>query len=50
MADPTLHAAAHYLMGTAKFRNGYALAEAEGHYHTATGLVADGGSTRKSAS
>lgn len=37
--DPTLHASAHYLMGTAKFRNGYALREAEMHYQTAMNVV-----------
>lgn len=38
-ADPTLHASAHYLMGTAKFRNDGALAAAEAHYIQATELV-----------
>ena len=39
--DPTLHASAHYLMGTAKFRNGYDLSEAEQHYIEATRLVTE---------
>lgn len=39
VSDPTLHASAHYLMGTAKFRNDAALAEAEAHYVQATELV-----------
>ncbi len=41
VADPTLHASAHYLMGTAKFRNGYDLGEAEQHYIEATRLVTE---------
>jgi len=39
VADPTLHASAHYLVGTAKFRSDAALAEAEAHYVQATELV-----------
>lgn len=38
--DVTLHASAHYLMGTAKFRNGYSLTEAATHYAAATRLAA----------
>lgn len=37
--DVTLHASAHYLMGTAKFRNGYSLTEAATHYAEATRLA-----------
>ncbi len=37
--DPELQASAHYLMGTAKFRNGYSMSEAASHYATATKLV-----------
>lgn len=37
--DATLHASAHYLMGTAKFRNGYSLTEAAAHYAEATRLA-----------
>lgn len=37
--DATLRASAHYLMGTAKFRNGYSLTEAAAHYAEATHLV-----------
>ena len=40
--DPTLHASAHYLMGTAQFRNGYPLGEAESHFRKAMALVDDG--------
>ncbi len=43
VTDPHLHASAHYLMGTAKFRNGYALREAEMHYTKAMDLVAAAG-------
>ncbi|MCB0064228.1 MAG: AAA family ATPase [Caldilineaceae bacterium] len=39
--DPLLHASAHYLMGTAKFRNGYALHEAEAHYETGMKLATE---------
>lgn len=39
--DPMLHASAHYLMGTAKFRNGYSLHEAEGHYQTGMNIVTE---------
>ncbi|MEZ4733293.1 MAG: AAA family ATPase [Caldilineaceae bacterium] len=35
----TFHASAHYLMGTAKFRNGYAMQEAAAHYAEATRLA-----------
>ncbi|MCB0104641.1 MAG: AAA family ATPase, partial [Caldilineaceae bacterium] len=41
--DPTLHASAHYLMGTAQFRNGYSLSEAESHFRSAMALVVEGG-------
>jgi tetratricopeptide (TPR) repeat protein len=37
--DPLLHASAHWLMGTAQFRNGYALHEAEAHFAAAIDLV-----------
>ena len=30
--DIALHASAHYLMGTAKFRNGYSMSDAAIHY------------------
>ncbi|MFN8446045.1 MAG: BTAD domain-containing putative transcriptional regulator [Caldilineaceae bacterium] len=36
--DPELQASAHYLMGTAKFRNGYSMSEAAAHYAEATRL------------
>lgn len=39
VTDPALHASAHNLMGTAKFRNGYSLSEAAAHYAEATRLV-----------
>jgi tetratricopeptide (TPR) repeat protein len=39
--DVTLHASAHYLMGTAKFRNGYGQEEAAAHYAEATRLVTE---------
>ncbi len=41
--DPQLHASAHYLMGTAKFRNGHSLHEAETHYRAAMNLVEEQG-------
>jgi len=41
--DPLLHASAHYLMGTAQFRNGYSLSESEEHFSTAMKLVEDAG-------
>ncbi len=37
--DIGLHASAHYLMGTAKFRNNYSLSEAAIHYAEATRLA-----------
>lgn len=37
--DIALHASAHYLMGTAKFRNNYSLSEAAIHYAEATRLA-----------
>lgn len=37
----TFHASAHYLMGTAKFRNGYAMREAAAHYAEATRLATE---------
>lgn len=37
--DAILHATAQYLMGTAQFRNGYALSEAETHFAAAIDLV-----------
>lgn len=39
--DPTFHASAHYLMGTAKFRNGYSMQEAAAHYAQATRLATE---------
>lgn len=41
VTDAGLHANAHYLLGTAKFRNGYALTEASAHYAEATRLAAE---------
>ncbi|MBX3013550.1 MAG: AAA family ATPase [Caldilineaceae bacterium] len=38
--DPIFHASAHYLLGTAKFRNGYSMQEAAAHYAEATRLAA----------
>ncbi|MEZ4863414.1 MAG: BTAD domain-containing putative transcriptional regulator [Caldilineaceae bacterium] len=37
--DAALHAGAHYLMGTAKYRNGYSLREADAHYAKAIELA-----------
>lgn len=37
--DVTLHASAHNLMGTAKFRSGYDMDEADAHFQQATELV-----------
>ncbi|MEZ4660591.1 MAG: AAA family ATPase [Caldilineaceae bacterium] len=39
VADVELHASAHYLMGTAQYRNGYAMTAAAAHLQKATELV-----------